>query len=143
VHGTNITVVFRNNGSPPQIQSRNRVIRSDSPATDNSGAAAFLTPWLGKLRREVELIELSSGEETDASQGGFGMKSRSTWRLVTEVPVLQCDVDSLGGGVAYRCAVGRVLREVWEEHAIEWVNGADVPSVTMHGSLLRTVEAKK
>lgn len=54
VHGTNITVVFRNNGSPPQIQSRNRVITSDSPATDNSGAAAFLTPWLGKLRREVE-----------------------------------------------------------------------------------------
>ena len=54
VHGTNITVVFRNNGSPPQIQSRSRVITSDSPATDNSGAAAFLTPWLGKLRREVE-----------------------------------------------------------------------------------------
>ena len=54
VHGTNITVVFRNNGSPPQIQSRSRVITSDSPATDNSGAAAFLTPWLGKPRREVE-----------------------------------------------------------------------------------------
>jgi hypothetical protein len=54
VHGTNITVVFRNDGSPPQIQSRNRVITSESAATDNSGAAAFLTPWLGKLREEVE-----------------------------------------------------------------------------------------
>jgi hypothetical protein len=54
VHGTNITVVFRKNGSPPQIQSRNRIITSDSAVTDNSGAAAFLTPWLGKLREEVE-----------------------------------------------------------------------------------------
>jgi hypothetical protein len=54
VHGTNITVVLRNNGSPPQIQSRNRIITPDSAVTDNSGAAAFLTPWLGKLRGEVE-----------------------------------------------------------------------------------------
>src|SRR3954447_23909367 len=54
VHGTNITIVFRNYGSHPQIQSRNRIITSDSAATDNSGAAAFLTPWLGKLKGEVE-----------------------------------------------------------------------------------------
>src|SRR6202044_1535968 len=37
VHGTNITVVLRNNGSPPQIQSRNRIITPDSAVTDNSG----------------------------------------------------------------------------------------------------------
>jgi hypothetical protein len=54
VHGTNITVVFWNDGSPPQIQSRNRVITPESAVTDNHGAAAFLTPWLGSLRKEVE-----------------------------------------------------------------------------------------
>ena len=54
IHGTNITVIFRKDGGSPQIQSRNRIITPESPATDNSGAAAFLTPWLAQLRRETE-----------------------------------------------------------------------------------------
>ena len=69
--------------------------------------------------REYELIELSSGEETDASQGVFGMKSGGTGGLP---PKYQFYNVMWEDSVAYRCAVGRVLREVWEEHATEWVN---------------------
>jgi hypothetical protein len=56
VHAMDITIVFRNGdgGRPPQIQSRNRIITSGSPETDNSGAAVFLTPWLGMPRGKIE-----------------------------------------------------------------------------------------
>lgn len=72
--------------------------------------------------REYELIEPSSGEETDASQGVFGMKSGSTGGLPPKYQFYNVMWIHWEDGVAYRCAVGRVLREVWEEHATEWAD---------------------
>lgn len=50
------------------------------------------------------------------------MKSGSTGGLPPKYQFYNVMWIHWEDGVVYRCAVGRVLREVWGEHATEWVN---------------------